>query len=1224
MSSTVASPPLADAEAREQALDTGRSFIVQAPAGSGKTELLTQRFLALLSKVDEPEQILAITFTRAATAEMRNRILRALEAARLASLADEESRGTQLAREALAHAEARGWKLLDQPHRLNIQTIDSLALTIAHQAPLLSRLGGRLTPTENAEPLYTMAARRTLELLGGEDAAVSRALDAVLRHRDTSLADCERLIAGMLRKRDQWLGLFPLGAMDDAAWERAQRELERPVEREHARLLDRARKLITPDVAEELLILANYACGNDAPIEIHPLRGLTSLADLSASTHWECACHLLLTKEHEWRKSIDARSGFPPTGKQQKADLKRIIEHLSGQAGLLETLCALRSLPPVRYSNEQSALLRHIFTMLLRAVAELRLVFAEAGEVDFPEISLAARAALSDGETIRRWTESTHHLLVDEFQDTSRPQFDLLTRLISEWNMGEDRTCFLVGDPMQSIYLFRQAEVEFFAEAQERGLPTSTTPLALTTLELRTNFRSERGVLEPLNTMFETVFSASRFSSVNAVKFSPATPAPATPDRAGDGPDAVHIHTSFLCKDADAPTGEGKHREAAEVLDIVTQHLPRIEAAKRNGDEYRLAVLVRARHHLALIADQLRRVGIPFRSVEIETLRERQEVLDLVSLVRALTHPMDRIAWLSILRAPWCGLSLGDLHTLCGDEERVTAGRPIPALLGERADLLSDEGRPRAQRVAAVLRSALALRSRGRYGASPSGFAAWIEETWEALGGPACVDSEGLGNTRVFFRMLARLSPDGLSVYTDDFNQQLDRLFALPDPAASERHGVQLMTIHKAKGLGFDVVVVPALERGAKRDEPSLLCWTVRKAEDSAEPEVLLAPIGRKGHGKDRHYCWVEKQKNVQAQEERKRLLYVACSRAKTELHLFGTALVSTAKGTDTSAQPALRPEAANSLLATGWPYLEAVFQDQWQTAEEPTVAATQGYATIAVTHTMPANVLQFPSGRSIAAPTILPSLAAAAEPHRPPSPQLWRLPADWTWQPENPDLPSPQPQRSPRVPSAHEPVASLLNIAAGTREARVRGIIIHALLEEIAGTLAENPAAVIKLIETRWRAAASALLRHHGIQSSATPHLLEQVMQALATTLNDPVGRWLLTAHNEAHNESAWDSRSDGMLLTVRADRIFLAGDSPGAAGDAFLWIVDYKTTDYKTTALAPGADLQAFLSGEWERHAQQLEQYSHTLRSVYPNKEQRLALYYPLLSHLDWRPVY
>lgn len=212
MNATRTTPLVSDAAERARALQAHESFLVQAPAGSGKTELLVLRYLALLPSVEEPEQVLAITFTRKATAEMRVRVLQALLSAAHtedAATNDHEREVRRLAAAALAHAEARGWQLTEQPQRLNIQTIDSLALSIAYQTPLLSRLGGQLTPTEETMPLYALAAERTLAQLGNAtDTELADALADILKLRDANIQDCESLIAGMLARRDQWLLLL--------------------------------------------------------------------------------------------------------------------------------------------------------------------------------------------------------------------------------------------------------------------------------------------------------------------------------------------------------------------------------------------------------------------------------------------------------------------------------------------------------------------------------------------------------------------------------------------------------------------------------------------------------------------------------------------------------------------------------------------------------------------------------------------------------------------------------------------------------------------------------------------------------------------------------------------------------------------------------------------------------------------------------------------------------
>ena len=236
--SPAATPP--DADARRQALDIRRSFIVEAPAGSGKTGLLIQRLLKLLAddSVEQPEQVLAMTFTIKATGEMRDRVLAHLIAAaqsnaaelavldQLAAASSEpppaensfqaETRALALA--VLARDRQLGWALLDHPHRLNIRTIDSVCAEIARTLPILSGSGGRLTPAADADPLHREAARRTLLLLGSGDAVFDDALRDLLLHRDGNLAECESLLANMLSLRDQWGDLIPLATpqLDDA------------------------------------------------------------------------------------------------------------------------------------------------------------------------------------------------------------------------------------------------------------------------------------------------------------------------------------------------------------------------------------------------------------------------------------------------------------------------------------------------------------------------------------------------------------------------------------------------------------------------------------------------------------------------------------------------------------------------------------------------------------------------------------------------------------------------------------------------------------------------------------------------------------------------------------------------------------------------------------------------------------------------------------------------
>src|SRR5271154_2473593 len=161
-----ARPP--DWREREQALDIRRSWIVEAPAGSGKTGLLIQRYLKLLAdeSVEDPTQVLAITFTVKATTEMRERVFAHLESAfrhePLSSSSDFDRETRALAEAVLGRDASLGWELLQHPRRLNIRTIDSVCGEVARLLPVLSGGGGRQTPVEDPTLMYREAARETL------------------------------------------------------------------------------------------------------------------------------------------------------------------------------------------------------------------------------------------------------------------------------------------------------------------------------------------------------------------------------------------------------------------------------------------------------------------------------------------------------------------------------------------------------------------------------------------------------------------------------------------------------------------------------------------------------------------------------------------------------------------------------------------------------------------------------------------------------------------------------------------------------------------------------------------------------------------------------------------------------------------------------------------------------------------------------------------------------
>ena len=318
---------IADSGQRAQALDPKKSFIVESPAGSGKTELLIQRYLNLLGVVQRPEAVVAITFTRKAAGEMRRRIISALlNSAGPCPEKRHEALTWNLARRVRERSEALGWRLQDNPGRLRLQTIDSLCASIVRQTPWLSRLGGPPDIAEDGRDLYAEAAQSTLTLL--EDDAWSATVGSLLRHLDNNVQVLENMIAGMLARRDQWFR--HIAAVDDPAHNREALEFSLRHVIDDA--VARARKSIPPETIEEMIAIVSAAGWN---LQAEGREGaakacidLTRLPDSNRMDIWLGIADTLLTKKGEWRKRATIDNGFPTSDKRLKQRYSQFIADL--------------------------------------------------------------------------------------------------------------------------------------------------------------------------------------------------------------------------------------------------------------------------------------------------------------------------------------------------------------------------------------------------------------------------------------------------------------------------------------------------------------------------------------------------------------------------------------------------------------------------------------------------------------------------------------------------------------------------------------------------------------------------------------------------------------------------------------------------------------------------------------------------------------------------------
>ncbi len=1122
--------PIPDLRAREQALSPERSFIVQAPAGSGKTELLIQRYLRLLASVNEPEEVIAITFTRKAAAEMRERVLRALAdvAAGKAAESEHERRTQELARAALDRDRARGWRIADSPARLRIQTIDSLCAALTRQMPLLSKFGSQPESVEDASALYAEAARATVELIEAQDPAADY-IERLLVHLDNNVARVEELLVEMLRRRDHWLR--------HVVNERA--ELEGALVAERRAVLARVHALLPLRERAELFAIANYSLGN---------RGLALLEVFPGSDDaegWATLADVLLTSNGAWRARVDKRHGFPvgATGKEWKERLATLIATLADDR-LGAALADTRRLPPPAYTEAQWQVLEAITELLKRAVGQLKLVFQSRGQVDFTEVSQRALLALEDCEgptdLALRLDYQIRHLLIDEFQDTSISQFELLARLTAGWTPDDGRTLFAVGDPMQSIYRFREAEVGLFLRARAEGIGN----VVLTPLELSANFRSQAGIVEWVNAAFAEVMPEREDIASGAVAYT-ASQAVHPPLEGA----AVEVHALFA---------GAERSEAEEVAQLVAGIAA---ASAKHGKSQSTAILVRGRNHLREIVPQLKQAGLAFRAIEIDRLDDRPVVQDLLALTRALAHRGDRLAWLALLRAPWCGLTLADLHALAGTGAMPGDALPEPLssqstlweLLHDPARLaaLTPDGRARLARVRSVLAAALAARQR-------SSLRDAVEGCWLALGGPACAASATeLEDAETYLDHLESEEDAGAIADFDAFEQSLDQLYALPDLAAGE-DAVQIMTIHKAKGLEFDHVIVPGLGKRPPAEGKKLFLWMERPAHpDPAIPrrpgagaKLLLAPIEETGADGDPIYAWIKQLAAEKAAHEDGRLLYVAATRAKQRLHLLGETRLELGD----QAQTARAPD-ARSLLAKLWPAVSAAFQRAAAAAAPPSTSADAA-----------GDVMPDQSLRRLAPAWVLPAAPAGLAWAAPGETARAQDDVEYSWVGET---------------------------------ARHVGSVVHRWLQRIAeDELNGWDAARIAAMRAAFRNELAA----RGVEDAQLAAGSERVATALANALADPRGRWLLGPQRDARNEYRLTAVLEGERRNLVMDRSFT--DANGKR-----WIVDYKTSGHE------GTNVEGFLHQEQERYRAQLERYAQALAQG----EAMLGLYFPLLA--GWR---
>jgi ATP-dependent exoDNAse (exonuclease V) beta subunit len=877
------------------------------------------------------------------------------------------------------------------------------------------------------------------------------------------------------------------------------------------RHLTQLREMLGITRAHEFLELAQYAAGNLlASSDVAPERRtqleacLNTPAPLEPNSAclpaWRALAAMAFKQDGELYSTVTKVHGFPTTNRDAKERMLRLLRELTLEPKTCELLADLKLLADPQYSDDQWQILEALLEVLPGAVVELQFVFQSRTQADYVEISLRALQALGTAEEptdlALAFDYRMQHLLVDEFQDTSFAQQDLLERLTAGWQPGDGRTLFCVGDPMQSIYRFRQAEVGLFIQLQHRGLEN----VPLTALRLEANFRSEPAIIAWVNQVFPDVLAKRSDAEQGAVEYSPSI---AQVANRGHGEGTIHVHPLI---NADRDT------EASAVVEIVRGSIE----ADRDG---KIAILVSTRTRVDAIARELTRSSIDFQAIEIERLYERPIVQDLIALTRALVHVGDRTAWLSVLRAPWCGIPLPDLHAIA-THSALTIDDALSAAAQGGVPDLSQDAQVRVASTHSVLSKALA--ERGRWSLRE-----WIERTWNALGAPAtAIRGQDLEDAEAFFRRLETLEEAGDLADIARLEQQLERLFARP--RILEKSSVELMTIHAAKGLEFDTVILPGLDSSMRNEDRELLRWTRIAGEGGG---IVLAPVKAEGSDTDPIYRWIDSLERRRILLERGRLLYVAVTRAKKNLHLVGNVAAKERAGQRQLSEPR-----KGSMLKMMWPALVSHFEAAAPSADMPSFTRMD----------------------------------------RPPQ-QIRRLPLDWS-----------PPATAPAILSK---LTAVVDVETErpifdwvTQTGRQVGTLVHRELDRAL----RHERALGEHDDNRVRLGIE--LSELGVPPERIAEAVSRVLAAIQSMRTEPRARWLLGLTQEisdAQSELALTGIVHGQLVQGVIDRTFV--DATGTR-----WIVDFKTSTHEGSGLDAFLDEELVrYTPQLARYAQLMRQW-------------------------------
>ena len=1323
-----------DLAARLEALDITRSFIVQAPAGSGKTGLLTQRFLKLLANVENPEDILAITFTNKAVGEMQERIMQAL---RQASVAEEEPANKyeaqvwNLAKEVIQRDREKRWELLANPARLRIRTIDSFCSYLAKNLPVSSNFGCLLDTDGQSEKLYSQAAAQAVNFLltyavqpaeefspwqtesepsGTKIDVRCRKLAEELQYVlctafDNNQSELEKSLAEALKNRGPIIRLLQQEAeaegleyscrdysafeefVYNSNFEHLREQMEKSYHEWCEKIcsdLDAQARAIDPDflniVCDGASALVSFNGGPQA-FQVNPrLSAWAELANLKTQAEpqrvWYLASKILLTasgatlrREFTNRGLSGGLKIFPDKKTCEKepslisfVKLKEFWEESGlgrdvGYAGFESNLniaanCFQNCLDGAEVYDvepgetkgaegvvgdsfdygqvtvwEDTVKKLHIFQF---AWSCLRSVFAQTLSCDYEEISQAALTASDpfglSGLDKFSIDNPIKHILVDEYQDTSWSQYKLINNLTCNWSRGDGCTIFCVGDPMQSIYRFRGADVSVYMFTRDHGFghgmgdmytfddfsaPDGSDPHHPKFLQLHQNFRSNCNLVYILGQdIFPNVFPKNNeeridqgkvafSSSFAAIKKESAVPIVVEP--------ILHVESlQKLAGDCKLDFDPTKYDAGLYESELIVREIIR----KRKSEPGAVcAVLLETKDLGMHLLEELQRRGLPIVQKDIYRLSESAPVPLLLSITAAFLEPLEPLNWIHILSSPLFGLSWEEI---CLIGERYLVENTAKAYNSEHlysrprefwksivgfAKLRYDQARAGDERTKHVVQCCRRL-----YGAFKRAFSLrrglplvrCIEGIWQVLGGPVSISQSQGETAEQYFSFLSKYDTALTWPTVSDIKDDLENLSAKKAPEGD--NPVQFFTIHGAKGLEFDYVFLPGLgSKGGCNDGWQFLEYVdlIDEKLGSTSGSCLLAP------GKGNNAAWEPLRNSIRAVHEQfednelVRLFYVGATRPKATLYLYPHIRIKT----DSKNNTEITPTNGSKILSRE--LFECLLDKKFLREEfGGLIGATK-------------DVKSFASAYLKRYSSTMAGVGTEEDNQEQIERLVWNWPtkcnAAHLWD-EDGKLYSWFRERD----NGTEKRELSVNRDDYVNYRVHLGNIVHGLLESLSlylergNELVADPCELWPIFEPKVRALCS-----QDLDSEKSEKAYEEAKKAFFNVLSDKVGRLIVAPHRWAHCEQPF--YVVGRVLAEEAgeidvkkkvmDRIFVHND--------VLWIVDYKTSVPRE-----GESFDNFYARKLEDYRPQLEGYEKIAAHCNPrNYPIRSFLYFPLV---------